>query len=224
MNPSFTKVPSALKHLQPIVHAVAHIQQSVLRQIGAVHRVAELLGGRSVGIVWAEVGVVRLAAVRAPVPLHRAGAGVEHCHARVEIAVRDVGLVGLRIDRDLRHAAEARLVVAVAAERRLGSGSRARNLAGVRLADLQQELSILRELQDVGVARAVSADPHAAGVIDEDAMVRVRPVVALPLASPVPHDDCLRHRTRGRVAPRRSIRRSSDQGLSPGAPASHHSG
>ena len=47
--------------------------------------------------------------------------------------------------------------------------------AGVlaRMADLQQELALLRELQDLRVPRIVAANPDVALVVDRDAVVGV---------------------------------------------------
>ena len=116
--------------------------------------------------------VVGLVAVGAPEALHLAAGGVEHGDALVQVAVGDVGLVGARVDEDLGDAAEALLVVAVAGVGRLALGV-GRPAARVGLAVLHQELAVLGELQDVRVARAVAADPHAARVVDEDAVVAV---------------------------------------------------
>src|SRR5262245_32938577 len=55
------------EHLDAIVDAVADVEQAVVRQIRAVHRVAELLGRRRGRIIGAQRGVIRLRAVRAPV-------------------------------------------------------------------------------------------------------------------------------------------------------------
>ena len=157
-------------------------------KIGAVHRVAELLRRRRLRIVAAEIDVVRLVAVGAPVPLVLAGVGVEHDHAVVAVAVGDVQLVGLLVDEGLRRQPEIVDVVAA--------------LARLRLADLHQELPVLRELQHHVVverlraaglalvllpvlsgrrlprrgrrrAAAVAADPDVALVVDSDAVVRV---------------------------------------------------
>src|SRR6266571_2622928 len=158
------------EHLQPVVHAVADVQQVVVGEVGAVHRVAELLGRRRVRIVAAEVGVVRLVAVRAPVARHLAGIGVEHRHSLVAVAVCDVRLVGLRIDPDLGHPAEIPEIVAA--------------FAADETTDLHQKFPVLGEFQDVGVLRAVAADPHVALVVDKNPVVRLRPLVALCRAAP----------------------------------------
>ncbi len=93
--------PVRLEHLNAIVDAIANIQQIVVRQLGAMHRIAELLRGRRVGIVGARVGVVGLVAVGAPMPLVLAGIGVEHDHAMIPVAVGDIQLIGLGIDERL---------------------------------------------------------------------------------------------------------------------------
>ena len=100
--------------LHAVVGAVADVDEAVVRALDAVHRIAELLRGRRLRVVVAEVGVVRLVAVGAPVALHLAGVGVEHGDALVAVAVGDVGLVGLRIDPDLGDAAEILQIVAAA--------------------------------------------------------------------------------------------------------------
>src|SRR5207302_9629624 len=60
------------------------------------------------------------------------------------------------------------------------------------MADLHQELAVLREFQNLIVAKAprvfafaVAADPHVAFVIYEDPMIRIWPVVAFAGAAPV---------------------------------------
>src|SRR5205807_335082 len=88
------------EYLNAIVGAVAHIDQPVVRAFDAMYRVAELLSGWRLRIVWPEIGIVRLVAVRAPVTLHPTGVGAEHSHSLVEIAVSDVSLVRFRVDPD----------------------------------------------------------------------------------------------------------------------------
>ena len=130
-----------LENLNAIVHAVANVEQAVVGKLRAVYRVAELLGGGSVRIVRAEVGVVGLVAVSSPVAFVLAGVGVEDDDAMIAVAVRDVQLVRGRIDKGLGRPAQVLDVVAA--------------LAVERLADLHQELAVLRKLQDlvVGIRR-----------------------------------------------------------------------
>ena len=189
------------EHLQAIVLPVADVHQAVVRDVGAVHRVAELLRRRRVGIVRPEVAVVGLVAVGAPVALHLAGVGVEHGDALVLVAVGDERLVGLRVDEDLRHAAEVLQVVAA--------------FVVAVLAHLQQELAVLGELQHLRVLRAVAADPDIALVVDEDAMVRLGPLVARSRAAPVPHQvaGLVEHQHRRRAAAAFAGRRAELQAL-----------
>src|SRR3546814_8958968 len=48
-----------------------------------------------------------------------------------------------------------------------------------RLADLHEERAVVPELQDVRVAATVAADPDVVEMIDGDAVVRLRPRVAI---------------------------------------------
>src|SRR5689334_21956737 len=54
--------------LDAIVYAVADVEQSIGGEIGAMDRVAELLRNRLIGRVRAEVGVIGLVAIGAPMP------------------------------------------------------------------------------------------------------------------------------------------------------------
>src|SRR5262249_15132572 len=88
-------------------------------------------------------------------------------YALVAVAVSDVHLVGLRIIEQLGDLPET--IGRVAVGRR-----------EIR-PDAQQELSFFGELQHHAVVAAVAADPHVAGVIDGDAVVRGGPLVVLVL-------------------------------------------
>src|SRR3954462_14208393 len=123
------------KDLNPIVHAVADVHETIVRRLGAVHGIAELWRERRVGVVGAHVGVLRGLPIRAPEPLDRPGAHVGHRRALVAAAVRDVRLVRLRIEGDLGDAAE---VVERVAVHRLP-----------RRSDLHQELAVVGELENV---------------------------------------------------------------------------
>ncbi len=167
--------------LDAIVRAVAHVHEAVVGELGAVHRRAELLRERLLRIVAAERRVVRLVAVRAPVALDLARVHVDHGHALVEVAVRHVRLVGLRVDEDLGDAAEVVHVVTV------GHGLAVHH-ARTLLAEHPDELALARELQDVRVGTAVAANPHVALVVHDDAVVRVRPVGMKRRPAPAVHD------------------------------------
>src|SRR5713101_8344726 len=172
IEPFLHELAVRLEYLHAVALAVAHVDETVVRALDAMHRVAELLSGRRLRVVVAHGSVVRLVAVRAPVALHLAGIGVDHGHAFVEVAVGDIGFVGLGIDPDLGHPSEVLQVVA----------------AGVLAiaAQLHQELPLLGELQDLSVALAVAAEPHVALVIDVDAVRPLRPLVARSRAAPGP--------------------------------------
>src|SRR5712692_5330212 len=172
IEPFLHELAVRLEYLHAVALAVAHVDQAVVRALDAMHRVAELLGGRRFRVVVAQGSVARLVAVRAPVALHLAGIGVDHGDAFVEVAVGDVGFVGLGIHPDLGHPPEVLEVVA----------------AGVLAiaAQLHQELPLFGELQDLGVALAVAAEPHVALVIDVDAVRPLRPLVARSRAAPGP--------------------------------------
>src|SRR5256885_3937823 len=164
------KRPVRTEYLQTIRLAVAHVDQTVVRALDAVHRIAELLGGRRLRIVVTHGSVVRLVAVRAPVALHLAGIGVDHGNAPVAVAVGDVGFVGLGIDPDLGHPPEVLRIVAAAAL----------SVA----AQLHQELSFLGELEDLSVALAVATEPHVALVVDVDTVRPFRPLVPRSRSAP----------------------------------------
>ena len=167
----FHKGAVRVEYLNSVIGSITDIQETVDRELGAVHRISKLLGGRRIRIVASEIGIVRLVAVSAPIPFELAGIGVNHSHAFVQIAVRDVCLICFRVDKNLGNATEVLRVIAAA------------RLAGV--AELSDELAVLRELQHLGIVRAVSADPHVAFVVDRDAVIRFGPLVALSRTAPV---------------------------------------
>src|SRR5712691_474218 len=170
IEPFLHELAVRLEYLHPVALAVAHVDETVVRALDAMHRVAELLGRRRFRVVVAHGSVVRLVAVRTPVALHPAGIGVDHGHALVGIAVGDVRFVGFGIDPDLGHPSE--ILEAVA--------------PGVLsvATQLHQEFPILGEFQDVGVTLAVAAEPHVALVIDVDPVRPFRPLVARSRAAP----------------------------------------
>src|SRR5262249_7023823 len=96
-----------LEHLNAVVLGIAHVDQAVVRQLGAEYWTSELLGWRATRLVLCGVGVVRLFAIRAPEALDRARRHVDYDHAVIARAVGDERLVGLRVEREADWAAEA---------------------------------------------------------------------------------------------------------------------
>lgn len=115
-------------------------------------------------------GVVGLVSIGAPVPLVSAGVGIENDDATVAVAIRDEDFVGLRIDTNAGGSFQILGVVATT--------------GFPVMADLQNEFPALRELEDVGVFVGVSAYPNVFFIVDEDAMLIVRPLISLARATP----------------------------------------
>ena len=154
-----------------IVGAVAYIDQAVLRDAHAVHRIAELLRDRLGGIVGRRLVVARPVAVGAPVALVGAGLRIEHHHAAVGVAVGGVDLLGGDIDRDIGRRAQPLGRVAV-------------GLVD-RLADLQHEFAVHGELEQLAVGLVVAGEPDEIIVVDIDAVLALGPIVALARTAPM---------------------------------------
>ena len=185
--------------LDAVVDAVAGVDEAVVRNLGAVHRVRELLRRCLAGLVARHRQVGRRLAVRAPNALDLAVVEVDDRDAVVQVTVRDVAFVRLRIDEDLGDAAVVVHVLAVGDIAGLRTGGRSglevRVLAGAGLAVLRHELAVARELQDVRVVRPVAADPHETLVVDHDAVVRLGPLVATGRVGTAP----AAHQVAGRI-------------------------
>ena len=146
--------------------------------------IPELGRGRSLRIVEAEVAIVGLLPVRAPIPLELSRGPIEHGDAFVEVPVGDEGFFTAGVEGDLGHSPEVLLVVAPAGELRLRPG-RALVASRSGVSELLQELSIPRELKDVRISLPVAADPEVIHGVDGDPVVRLRPVVPRAGAAPV---------------------------------------
>ena len=169
-------------------------------------------------IVWARIGVVRLLAVRAPVTLVCARVGIEHDDAAVAVAVGDVHFVRGEIDFCFSGPIEIR---------RVGVA-----LALTLATDLQQELSLPRELQHL--MPLVGGEPHVVFAVDGNAVHRRRPLVAF--ARPAPRRDEItghvefQNRGRDGAADRRDralvagLRRGRSARLLHTVRAGHHAG
>jgi hypothetical protein len=104
------------------------------------------------------------------VPLVLAGGDVEHDHSTIAVAVADVHLIRRDVLPDLRRLPEVVDVVAAVVD--------------AMLAELEDEFSSVVEFQDLRVLRTVAGQPHVALMIDGDAMIAVRPVVAFAWTTP----------------------------------------
>src|SRR3954454_6175690 len=178
------------KHLDAIVHAVADIDQTVIGDLHAMHGIGELLRDRRLGIVRRLLVVAWRLAVSAPMPLVSAGGGVEHDDAVIAVAVGDIDLVGILVDRGFGRLAELRGVVAAPARR--------------DLADLHHELAVEREFQNGVVVVGIAADPDKSLLVDFDAMLAPDPLIALagtaPRAQQIAVGIEFQHRRRRRAA------------------------
>src|SRR5207253_3897141 len=121
-------------------------------------------------VVRAKVFVVRLVAVRAPHALESQRLGVDYDDAAVPVAVTDIQLIVYGIHREVRGATKV-LRVGTAAALAL-------------MAELRQELTLRRELEDLGVLVAASRQPDVVFRVDKDAVLGRRPLVALAGATP----------------------------------------
>ena len=151
-----------LEDLDAIVRAVADVdagRRSTARRSAPGCGTA-VIGG-AFGIVGAEIRVVRLVAVRAPVALELAGVGVDDDDALVAVAVGDVGLVGLR---DRRRSSRA------------GRSSRCRccPCSARACRSASRNLPSCVNFRSCESRPDVAADPDVALVVDGDAVIRRR--------------------------------------------------
>src|ERR1700676_1075763 len=72
-----------------------------MREFGAMYRVAELLSGRIIRIIAAQVDVIRSLAVGAPMPFIFSGLGIKDNNPMVAVPIGHNQLIRLRIDEKL---------------------------------------------------------------------------------------------------------------------------
>src|SRR5215467_6482309 len=128
-----------------------------------MHGIAELRRRRGGGIVARRFLIARLVAVCAPVALVRAALAVEYDHTAIGVAVGGEDFLGRHIDSNVGGRAEPISRVAVAA------------LA--RLADLQHEFAVHRELEQLAVLAAVAGEPDELIAVDENAVLALGPLI-----------------------------------------------
>ena len=143
-----------------------------IREAGRVHHLTLVVFDRRV-------------AEGSPHPLEGAGLGVEHGDAAVAVAVGHEQLVGRRMDLLVRGSVDVH---------RVGVA-----LAPVPAADLHDERAVLRELHQLVVVdgrdpghavggAVVAAQPDEALVVDVEAVLPLRPLVAVARTAPCPDE------------------------------------
>ena len=103
--------PVLLEHLNPVVQAVADVDEAIARHCHTVNRRAELLSERCVGVVRTGIDVVRHVAVGAPVALVLPRGRVDDDDAPVLVAIGNVELVGRAVQVHLGWTTEKRCPV-----------------------------------------------------------------------------------------------------------------
>ena len=185
MNASFTNLPSGVNTWMRLFDAVADVEQAVDRELGAVHRVAELLRRRRVGVVGAEVRVVRLVAVGAPVALEarrcRRRAPPRACSSS-RPRCRPRCPSGRRRSSPRGRSWSGRCCRRRYVETPSLSAGPVRALA---LPTCSRNLPSCVNFRICESPVAVAADPDVALVVHGDAVVRRRPLEALAGAAPV---------------------------------------
>src|SRR6185503_619986 len=184
--------PVLAEDLQAVVGAVTDVDEAVLVDTDAVHRVAELLRRRLGRIVWRRLLVAGRFAIGAPVALVGAGLGIEHDHTPVAVAIGREHFLRGDVHRNVG--------------RRPQSLGRIAVVALARLADLQDELALHGELEELSVLLAVAGKPDEIIGVDEDAVLALGPLIALPRSAPVTEQVAglveYEHRRRGNTASR----------------------
>src|SRR3954453_6888564 len=125
------------ENLQAIVDAVADMDETILVDANAMHRIAELLRWRAGRIVGRRLLIAWLVAIGAPVALVGASLGVKHHHAAVRVAVGGEHFLRHDVDGNVcRRAKPLRRIAVVSLP---------------LFPDLQDKLAIHRELEQLPV-------------------------------------------------------------------------
>src|SRR5271169_517632 len=99
-----------------------------------------------------------------PVALVRAGIGIKHDNAVVEVSISHKHLVGFPNEKQARRASNVFGVVAAPVLS--------------RMPDLHEKLSLVCELEDLVIRLRASAQPHVVLVVDEDGVLGSKPFVS----------------------------------------------
>ncbi len=105
--------------------------------------------------------------------LVRAGFGIEDHDPAIGVTVGGKHLLGDGVDRDIGRRAEPLGRIAV--------------IAGAGLADLQHELAVHCELEELAIRLAVTGEPDEVVVVDENTVLRLRPLIAGAWTAPRAH-------------------------------------
>ena len=162
-----------LEDPNPVRRPVAHVDQAVIGGLGAINRSPELLCRRGIRIERAQGRVGWLVAIRAPVAQKLSSAGVHDDDSLVAVPVSHEGFVPVLVEGDLRHPGEVGHAVGVDALS--------------RLPHLHQKTAVPGELQHMGVALAIPADPDVVLGIHLKTMVRGGPRVIVAGATEGAH-------------------------------------
>ena len=95
-----------LEYLQPIIDPVTNVNQAVIGRLRTMHRITKLLCRLLPWLKRTEIGVVRLVAISTPETLHFTSVCIEYSYSLVAIAISNVNLVCIGIDRHLGNAAK----------------------------------------------------------------------------------------------------------------------
>ena len=136
-------------------------------------RSTELLGRRRIRIEGAQIRVIRGVAIGTPVTQEFTGVGVHDDDSLVSVSVPDEGLVAVLVEGDLRHPREVQHAVGV------------NSLSGVP--HLHQETAVACELENMGIALAVPADPDVVLGVHLKTVIRYRPGVLVVRPTEVIH-------------------------------------